>query len=130
MPLGNTFVAEMKAALLAAGLNIVSTDFDRELPFPQFLVSHAGFLRDRSTFGERVPTCEIQAAVGYVFDVDAEANELVEDTANLLFDVVISMPSVIAFDYNGLSRFEPIDGREAEYFGLQFFCERAGGVRR
>lgn len=125
-----TFVAEVKSGLAAADFKIANTEFDRRKGFPQVLVSYGGLDRERSREGERVPRAEIRAAVGYVLDANEDVHELVEDTAIKLFDALTEIPTVLAFDYTGVARFEPFDGTEAQYFGLIFIVERSGGVPR
>ena len=126
-----TFVGELKAALVDEGFTVSTSDFDRALGFPQLQIQYLGILAEPALGGERVPRCEIRAATGYVFDDDDDdVHEVAEDVAIRLFDACNRIPSVIAFDYNGVTRFEPLDGTEALYFGLVFIVERSGGVRR
>lgn len=131
MAVRNTFVGELKAGLGAVErFTIVDTEFDRSESFPQLLISYAGLSRDRAIYGERVPQCEIRVAIGYAQDIEPDTHEEAEDIANDLFDACRTIPFVLAFDYNGVMRFEPLDGREAEFYGLDFLVMRAGGVHR
>lgn len=127
--IGATFVAELKAAL-ASEFPIAAVEFERTIEFPQLLISYAGLNPEAALRGERVPQCQIRAAVGYVNEPNDDVHEIVEDTSIRLFDACQQIPSVLVFDYNGMTRFEPLDGTEAEYFGLLFVVERSGGVRR
>lgn len=129
-PDGNTFTAELKEALHDADFNVVDVDFDREVGFPQLLVSYAGLDRERANFGERVPRVEIRVATGWRQDISSDLMEFSEDVANRVFDALNRVPSVLVFDNLGLTLFEPIDGGLAEYIGLLFTAQRSGGVRR
>lgn len=129
MVVGSTFVAELKAAL-SDDFKIAGSEFDRSLGFPQLLISYSGLDPLIAEMGQRVPRCTIRAATGYVRELDDNAHELAEDTAIRLFDALAALPNVLAYDYAGVTRFEPLDGTAAEYYGLLFEVHRAGGVRR
>lgn len=130
MAVEQTFVYEVKEALLAAGFTVVGSDFDRTLDFPQVLVRFGGFISIRSTLGERIPRVVVRVAMTYRRAVRDDLHEQVEDVASNVFDAVRTIDNVLSFEYAGVQVFEPLDGTEAEYLGVSFTLERAGGVPR